>query len=90
VLAGLVNGFWLRRARRAVVARGSDIVLRRTEPFLAGRPPRPVAGEIVVSLVGAGRFHLATCPLVSGKVVIAAAVDDEIALGRRPCGVCSP
>jgi hypothetical protein len=88
IVLGAGNLLWLLRGKRATgqlrrlvlplvpVDDESPIELRRTGPLVAG--------------AGMTRFHLAACPLVSGKQVTAANKDAHVRAGRAACGVCLP
>ncbi|HEY2834204.1 MAG TPA: hypothetical protein VGJ14_17400 [Sporichthyaceae bacterium] len=82
IVAGVANGLFLVRARRAVG-------LSRLAVLGVPAPVRRDATSdvaTVVALPGSTRMHLASCPMIAGKpatpVVAGAAL--------RPCEVCRP
>ncbi|MGP3983149.1 hypothetical protein [Streptomyces sp. KR80] len=82
---------WLLRLRRAVGERRVALIslAPQEEPAPARLPRRPQASAATVSsqlvrAAGMDRLHRRDCPLVAGKDVTPAGLDDG-----DPCGVCA-
>jgi hypothetical protein len=91
---GLVS--WLVAGLRRVRQLRRDVLpLLRARAALrpsarpAAQRPAALNGNGYVSAPGMTRFHLATCPLASGKPVHPLRPDDAEADGLVACGVCA-
>jgi len=72
------------RAARRTSVQGSP-----ARPSAAPRRAGSLAANGYVSAPGMTRFHLATCPLASGKPVRPLRLDAALADGLVACGVCA-
>ena len=99
ILAQVGGLYLLLQGRRAVGIRRMALLgdptddLPGTEAFEVYptelRQPVQDTGDLVAG-AGRDRFHRASCPLAVGKAFGAAPLDEHLAAGRRPCGVCQP
>jgi hypothetical protein len=79
----------VRQLRRDVLPLLQATAARRTSARPAAQRPAALNGNGYVSAPGMTRFHLATCPLASGKPVHPLRRDDAEADGLVACGVCA-
>jgi hypothetical protein len=93
-VVGLVS--WLvaglrrvRRLRREVLLLLQATAALRPSARPAAQRPAAVPTNGFVSAPGMTRFHLATCPLATGKPVRPLRRDDAEADGLVACGVCA-
>lgn len=90
-VAGVMNGLWLSRSRRALRAAIRNLwPSEPAETWDSAAVNRPGSGELV-SAPGTERYHRASCPLVAGRPeVIARSRGEHDRAGLRACEVCSP
>ena len=79
----------MRRLRREVLPLLKETAARRPSARPAAQRPAALTVNGYVSAPGMTRFHLATCPLASGKPVRQLRRDDAEADGLVACGVCA-
>ena len=88
VVASVFQVVWLRAGRLAVVSRRvrllDDPGLRRNVGDIDDESSLFVAGD------GLARYHRPGCRLAEGRHWPSRARDEQVGLGRRPCGVCRP
>jgi len=95
VVAGVMNARWLLVGLVALRARERELLAPLLPAAGAGRPHTavllPAAEEQVVVVTGlpAGRYHLAGCAAVAGRLTDPMNLTDAQTEGREPCGLCS-
>jgi len=91
IIAGVGEAVFLVAGMRRVRARQDALVDRAlpVRPTLAIDTVEPdVALAMATPLMT--KYHRPTCPLVTGKPVSGASVDEQRSAGRAPCRVCEP
>jgi hypothetical protein len=85
-LAGVGNGLWLLRGRRAVTLASRAVVGHLPAPAAIATAP----ATDVIATDGTRRYHRPGCPLVAGRPFRHGAVRRFEGEGRTACEACRP
>jgi len=88
IVSGVGSVLWVLKGRRAVGARRLRLLPEDAWPqqAAAAEPAKPR----LVTAAGLTRYHVESCPMVTGKRTRPASAGRHRAAGLHPCGVCRP